>query len=469
MGKDKGTVLVVDDEQMMREILAGLLEPHGYQVETAADGREGLAKAESQAFDFIITDLKMPGMDGFALLDELQARGIDAGVLVISAHDEIDNRVQVFERGAVGFIAKPFQREDEVLLWLESAARLRRLARQNRRLQQEVEERFSFHQIIGKSEGMQAVFRLVAKIADYKTSVLVTGESGTGKELIARAIHYASSRRKRPLVAINCGGIPETLLESELFGHEKGAFTDAHRAKKGLFLEADGGTLFLDEIGELSLPLQVKLLRALQEEEVRPLGASRTIKVDVRIIAATARNLREEVEQGAFREDLFYRINVLTIELPPLRRRKEDIPLLVDHFIGKYNERLGLSIRRMDPECMKRILAYHWPGNVRELENVVERAMVLAEGDILTVDTLPPEILEGREPSPADFLPEGLSIKKNAKSMERRLIALALEKTGGNKTKAAELLEISLPALLYKMKEYGLAKPVKKKEKKGVP
>ncbi len=463
MGRDKGTVLVVDDEQRMRELLAGLLEPHGYRVETAADGQEALAKAGKRSFDFIITDLKMPGMDGFALLDELQARGIDASVLVVSAHDEIDNRVQVFDRGAVGFIAKPFQREDEVLLWLESAARLRRLARQNRRLQQEVEDRFSFHRIIGKSEAMQAVFRLVAKIADYKTSVLVTGESGTGKELVARAIHYSSSRRRQPLVAVNCGGIPETLLESELFGHEKGAFTDAYRAKKGLFQEADGGTLFLDEIGELSLPLQVKLLRALQEEEIRPLGASRTVKVDVRIIAATARNLRQEVERGGFREDLFYRINVLAVELPPLRRRKEDIPLLVDHFIGKYNERLGLAIRRMEPECMKRILAYHWPGNVRELENVVERAMVLAEGEVLTADTLPPEILEGREPGPADFLPEGLSIKKNAKAMERRLIALALEKTGGNKTRAAELLEISLPALLYKMKEYGLA-PAKKKQ-----
>ncbi len=462
MANDKGSVLVVDDERMMRELLGNLLESHGYRVEMAADGREALVKAEAQPFDFILTDLKMPEMDGLTLLAELQARRIDSAVLVVSAHDEIDNRVQVFDRGAVGFIAKPFQREDEVLVWLESAARLRRLTRQNRRLQREVEDRYSFHRIIGKSAAMQAIFRLVEKIADYKTSVLVTGESGTGKELIARAIHYSSSRRNRPLVAINCGGIPETLLESELFGHEKGAFTDAYRAKKGLFQEADGGTLFLDEIGELSLPLQVKLLRALQEEEIRPLGSSRTVKVDVRIIAATARNLRQEVERGAFREDLFYRINVLAIELPPLRRRKEDIPLLVEHFIAKYNERLGLAITKMDPECMKRVLAYHWPGNVRELENVVERAMVLADGDVLTVGTLPPEVVEGRSPSAAEFLPEGLSIKKNAKAMERRLIGLALEKTGGNKTKAAELLEISLPALLYKMKEYGLATPAKK-------
>ncbi len=454
MATGKGSVLVVDDERMMRELLANLLESHGYTVTTAANGREGLAMAENRAFDFILTDIKMPEMDGLTLLDELQQRAIDAAVLVVSAHDEIDNRVQVFSRGALGFISKPFQREDEVLVWLESAARSRRLERQNRRLQREVEDRYSFSNIVARSAGMQAIFKMITKIADYKTSVLITGESGTGKELVAKAIHYSSSRKNRPLIDINCGGIPETLLESELFGHEKGAFTDAYRARKGLFVEADGGTLFLDEMGELSLPLQVKLLRALQEEEIRPLGGAETIRVDVRIIAATARNLREEVEKGNFREDLFYRINVLTIEIPPLRRRKEDIPLLVDHFIDKYNRRLSLAIRKIEPECMKVMLDYSWPGNVRELENVIERAMVLAESDVITVENLPPEMLHHEARLAADFLTEGLSIKKNAKVMERKLITMAMEETGGNKTKAAELLEISLPALLYKIKEY---------------
>ncbi|MBU0968705.1 MAG: sigma-54 dependent transcriptional regulator [Proteobacteria bacterium] len=305
---------------------------------------------------------------------------------------------------------------------------------------------------------MQAIFHTIKKIADFKTSILITGESGTGKELIAKAIHYNSIRRESPMIDVNCGGIPETLLESELFGHTKGAFTDAYRVKKGLFEEADGGTLFLDEMGDLPLSLQVKLLRALQEDEIRPLGDSKVVKVDVRIITATARTLGDMVNKGLFREDLFYRINVLTIEVPPLRERREDIPLLAEHFVQKYNIRLGLDIKEVHPDCLQRLINYDWPGNVRELENVMERSMVLAEKDVLTSEILPPELLRQSGSSARDdvFFWDEFSIKTNTKKLERQLIAKALAETKGNKTKASTLLEISLPALLYKIKEYNV-------------
>lgn len=315
-----------------------------------------------------------------------------------------------------------------------------------------------FADIIARSAKMQAIFKTIKKIADYKTSILITGESGTGKELIAKAIHASSPRRDNPMIDVNCGGIPETLLESELFGHAKGAFTDAYKGKKGLFEEADGGTLFLDEMGELPLSLQVKLLRALQEDEIRPLGESKTVKVDVRIITATARNLGDMVNKKLFREDLFYRINVLTIEVPPLRERREDIPLLVEHFVQKYNRRLGLQIKTVHSDCLQRLMGYNWPGNVRELENVMERSMVLAEEETLTTEILPPELLRQSTLSGEDlFFWDEFSIKTNSKKLERQLIAKALDETKGNKTKAASLLEISLPALLYKIKEYNIS------------
>lgn len=304
---------------------------------------------------------------------------------------------------------------------------------------------------------MQAIFKTINKIANYKTSVLITGESGTGKELIAKAIHNNSNRRHNPMVAVNCGGIPETLLESELFGHAKGAFTDAYKGKKGLFEEADTGTLFLDEMGELPLSLQVKLLRALQEDEIRPLGESKSVQVDVRIITATARKLADMVNKKLFREDLFYRINVLTIEVPPLRERKEDIPLLVEYFVQKYNARLGLNIKEVSDDCLQRLMNYSWPGNVRELENVVERSMVLSDKDILITEILPPEILlHSSESSDELFFWDEFSIKTNTKKLEKQLIIKALGETKGNKTRAAGLLEISLPALLYKIKEYNV-------------
>lgn len=306
---------------------------------------------------------------------------------------------------------------------------------------------------------MLTIFKTIKKIADFKTSILITGESGTGKELIAKAIHANCIRSNKPMINVNCGGIPETLLESELFGHSKGAFTDAYKDKKGLFEEADGGTLFLDEMGELPISLQVKLLRALQEDEIRPLGDSKTVEVDVRIITATARNLGDMVNKGLFREDLFYRINVLTIEVPPLRERREDIPLLVEHFVEKYNERLNLQVKEVHEDCLKRLVNYNWPGNVRELENVMERSMVLSEHDILTTEILPPELLRYASSANEElFFWDEYSIKTNTKKLEKKLITKALVETKGNKTKAASLLEISLPALLYKIKEYDIGK-----------
>ena len=455
MAKKQKRVLVVDDDAMLREMLDTMLSGNGYAVETAANGREALAKAEAGLFDNIISDIDMPEMDGLALLQNLQDKEIRANVIMLSAYSGMEHVKRAMQLGASDFLAKPLQNVDELLLTLDRVTEKEHLRAENRRLRQEVTNEYSFANIVAKSKKMTAIFHTIAKIADYKTTVLVTGESGTGKELIAKAIHYNSTRKDGPLVSVNCGGIPETLLESELFGHVKGAFTDAYRSKKGLFEEADGGTLFLDEMGELPASLQVKILRALQEEKIRPLGDTTSIKVDVRIVSATARNLREEVAQKRFREDLFYRVNVLTIEVPPLRERKEDIPLLVEHFIAKYNKRLNLRIKGVGPETLQRFMDYSWPGNVRELENVIERCMALAEGDELLPGNLPPELLRAAL-SDEPALEEGFSIKKNSIVLEKRLIEKALAETAGNKTKAASLLEISLPTLFYKIKEFGI-------------
>ena len=459
MNDKKNRVLIVDDDAATREMLSAILSRHSYDVDQAENGRDGLSMAEKRVYDHIITDIAMPVMDGLAFLEQLRDREIHVATTVISVHTDMENVRRAFRLGASDFIAKPFQSDDAVLLALKKAEEKARLARENRLLRREAGKSCKFANIVSKSGKMRAIFNIISKIADYKTTVLVTGESGTGKELIARAIHYNSIRKNKPLIDVNCGGIPDTLLESELFGHVKGAFTDAYRAKKGLFEEADGGTLFLDEMGELPLVLQVKLLRALQEDEIRPLGESKSVKIDVRIIAATSRNLREEVNRKNFREDLFYRINVLTIEVPPLRERREDIPLLVSHFIEKYNKRLGLDIEKANSEYLQCMMDYSWPGNVRELENVIERSMALSEQKILEMELLPPEILRdtGRpvdKPNDELFFQDDVSIKKNSKKLEKILIKRALTETKGNKTRAAALLEISLPALLYKIKEY---------------
>lgn len=374
---------------------------------------------------------------------------------MMSAYGNLDTAVEAMKLGAYDYISKPFK-PDEILLTLRKAEERENLRQENIRLRVELRRDYSFGNIVGKSPKMMQIFETIKKISEYKASVLIIGESGTGKEMVARCIHYNSPRSSEPFVAVNCGAIPETLLESELFGHERGAFTDAKKEKRGSFEMAHNGTLFLDEIGETSLSAQVKLLRALQDGEIKRLGSERSLTADVRIIAATIRDLSREAAEGKFREDLFYRLNVLPIHLPPLRERKEDIPLLVDHFIHKYSERHRLQSEGITEEAMARLLEYSWPGNVRELENAIERAMILAGGKKIEVDCLPSELIGGRPSWKSEIAEDGYSIKKASRILEEDLIRRALEKTKGNRSQAAKILEISHPSLLSKIKGYGI-------------
>jgi two-component system response regulator AtoC len=446
-------VLVVDDEENIRLVLRTLLKKNGYDVEVADSGEAALGLVDSFGPDVILTDVRMPKMSGLDLLATLKAKNALATVIVMSAYGSIDLALEAIKAGAYDYVAKPFK-PDEVVLALRKAEERETLRRENRALKEQIQQQAQFESMLAKSAPMVEVFRTVAKIAEFKTTVLVTGESGVGKELVARALHTRSSRKGGPFVAINCGAIPENLLESELFGHKRGAFTDAHHDKVGLFEEATGGTLFLDEIGELPLNLQVKLLRVLQEDTIRRLGDSRDIKVDVRIVAATHRDLTAEVKAGRFREDLFYRINVLHVAIAPLRERREDIPLLIDHFVARNNARLGTRIRGLSPEAKKTLLEYGWPGNVRELENTIERAMVLCEGDTIGPLDLPERVRAALDPVQVQLRTGELSVKKTVAAIEQILIKRALQKTKGNRTRAAELLEISHRALLYKIKDY---------------
>ena len=446
-------VLVVDDEENLRLVLKTLLRRHGYEVETAGSGEEALPLVESFGPDVVLTDVRMPKMGGLDLLSTLKAKGNDATVIVMSAYGNMDLALDAMKAGAYDYVQKPFK-PDEVVLALRKAEERELLRRENRALRDEIRKEHRFEDILAKSARMQEIFRTITKIAEYKTTVLVTGESGVGKELVARAIHRRSTRRGGPFVAVNCGAIPENLLESELFGHKKGAFTDAVHDRRGLFEEATTGTLFLDEIGELPLGLQVKLLRVLEDEKIRRVGETRDLQVDVRIITATHRDLQNETKAGRFREDLFYRLNVLPIHCPPLRERRDDIPLLIDHFVARNNSRLGTSIRGLDTETRRLLYEYAWPGNVRELENTIERAMVLAEGEQIIAADLPERIREARDPVQVQLASGELSVKKTTRIIEEILIRRALTKTKGNRTRAAEVLEISHRALLYKIKDY---------------
>ncbi|MGD0525502.1 MAG: sigma-54 dependent transcriptional regulator [Polyangiaceae bacterium] len=446
-------VLVVDDEENIRLVLRTLLKKHGYDVEVADGGEAALAALEAFDPDVILTDVRMPRMGGLDLLGALKAKQHPATVIVMSAYGNVDLAIEAMKAGAYDYVSKPFK-PDEIVLALRKAEERETLRRENRALKEQIQKENQFESILAKSPEMVAIFKTVSKIADYKTTVLITGESGTGKELVARAIHARSSRKAAPFVAINCGAIPENLLESELFGHKKGAFTDANADRRGLFEEATGGTLFLDEIGELPLSLQVKLLRVLQEEHIRRLGDTKDVQVDVRIIAATHRDLTADVKAGRFREDLFYRIHVLSIHIPPLRNRREDVSLLIDHFVARNNARLGTSIRGVSTESRKLLLEYSWPGNVRELENTIERAMVLAESDVLQLGDLPERIRDALDPVQVHLASGELSVKKTTAAIEQILIRRALQKTKGNRTRAADLLEISHRALLYKIKDY---------------
>ncbi len=446
-------ILVVDDEENLRLVLQTYLKRQGFAVEVADNGESALELVETFGPDFILTDVRMPRMGGLDLLATLKAKGNEATVVVMSAYGNVDLAIEAMQAGAYDYVQKPFKNE-EVLLALRKAEERENLRRENRALRREMLRENVFEEMLAKSPAMQNIFRTIAKVADFKTTALITGESGTGKELVARALHRRSNRREAPFVAVNCGAIPENLLESELFGHRQGAFTDAIKDRMGLFEQADRGVLFLDEIGELPLGLQVKLLRALQDETIRRIGDNKDTSIDVRITAATHRDLTAEVKAGRFREDLYYRINVLHIPVPPLRDRREDIPLLIDHFIVRNNARLGTDIRGVSPATRRLLMAYPWPGNVRELENTIERAMVLADGDILIENDLPDRIKQAHDPIRLQLNSGELSIKKTTRVIEEVLIRRALEQTKGNRTRAAQLLEISHRALLYKIKDY---------------
>jgi len=454
----KNRILIIDDEVNMRHMLKMLLTKSGYDIETAADGQEGLEVIEREQFNFILCDIKMPRIDGLTFLKSAVKKSTNIPIIMMSAYGTIDSAVEAMKSGAYDYISKPFK-ADEVLLTLKKAEERERLKSENLILKdriQKIEKTYEFNKIVAKSEVMQSVFDMIKKVADYKTTVLITGESGTGKELVARAIHFNGIRSKGNLVSINCGGIPETLLESELFGYKKGAFTGAYHDKKGHFEEAHKGTIFLDEIGELPPSLQIKMLRVLQEEEITPLGSTNTKKVDARVIAATSKDLKEEIKNRLFREDLFYRINVVNIYLPPLRDRPEDIPLLIDHFINLINSKLKKNINGISPEVLELFMTHSWPGNIRELENVMERAILLAQGNIIEVHDLPSN-LKDEQYTTSNITPAGISsIKVGSRILEKELIERALSKTSGNRTHAAKILEISRPMLISKIKDYGL-------------
>ncbi|MCP4715757.1 MAG: sigma-54-dependent Fis family transcriptional regulator [Deltaproteobacteria bacterium] len=451
--ESKKSILIIDDEENMRHVLQALLEKEGYTTALAADGQAGLELLEQKHFDLVLCDVRMPRMDGIEFLKHVCARNITATIITMSAYGTIDLAVETMQLGAYDYISKPFK-PPEILLALKKAEERERLKEENVRLRSAVELQYSFGNLIGTSPAIQEIFTMIKKVAGFKSSVLITGESGTGKELVARAIHYNSPRKNSTFLAINCGAIPESLLESELFGHKKGSFTGATQDRKGIFEEADEGTLFLDEIGDIPLNLQVKLLRALQEGEIRRVGEERPLAVDVRVIAATGKNLEKEVAGHTFREDLFYRLNVLPVHLPPLRERRDDIELLARHFIKKYNISHNLAINGLRSAALQKLLQYSWPGNIRELENIIERAMILAEHDMLDIDTLPENIVAPVENACDDLPQNTYSIRQACKSIEAQLIRKALQKTHGNKSRAAKLLEISYPALLTKISEY---------------
>ncbi len=434
----------------MRSILRQLLEDEGYSVLTADSAENALQIYAASEVAVTLTDIKMAGMDGLELLDRIKTVDEDALVIVMTAYSSVDSAISALRKGVFDYVTKPFVNED-LIKTVKNAIRVKELFNENRALRRELNRQYSFEQIIGKSASLQEVFRVVEKIADTNASILIQGESGTGKELIAKAIHFNSRRAAKPFLAVNCGALPENLLESELFGHTKGAFTGAIGDKKGLFRAVDGGTLFLDEIGEMPLALQVKLLRALQEHEVLPVGASSSVGFDARIIAATNKNLETEVEENRFREDLFYRLNVIEISLPPLRERREDIPLLIKHFISRTAKEQNAPEKTFSPEAMQALINYGWQGNVRELQNAVERAFLLSDEEIL-LENLPPKI---KNDSSIQFeMRDRRGIHPTLEEMERRYILEVMKSADDDKTNAADILGIDLSTLYRKLKKY---------------
>jgi len=452
-------ILVVDDERSMREFLEIMLTKEGYTVQTAANGREALGRAEKEPFDLAILDIRMGKMDGIKTLGHLKEISPETVVLMITAYASTDTAIQAMKQGAYDYITKPFKIE-EIKMTIQKALEKKSLETENTLLRQVIEDRYRLGTLIGKSEKMRVIFDLVRKVAPTKTNILLSGESGTGKELVAKAIHYNSPRKDRPFVVLNCGAIPENLLESELFGHMKGAFTGAISNKRGLFEAADGGTIFLDEIGELSLSMQVKLLRIIQDREFTRVGGTEPIRVDVRIVSATNKELEEAVRKGEFREDLFYRLNVIHLKLPNLRERKDDIPLLAQEFLNLFSSELGKEIRQISPEAMGFLINYDYPGNVRELQNIIERAVALESSNILTTQHLLSYMDEQRGMARREInleIPkEGIDLEEVVESLEKTLILKALKKAQGIKRRAAELLHINFRSMRYRLEKYGI-------------
>jgi len=452
------TILVVDDESNYLTVMETLLGEAGYEVLTAPSAIEAMKISAAADLDLVLTDMKMPKMTGIELLDKLQQLQPDLPVIIMTAFGTVEKAVSAMKKGAFDYILKPFKNE-EILVTIAKALKHRHLILTNRLLNQELEKKYGFPNIVGESRVMEEILALVKRVAASRATVLITGESGTGKELIARAIHQCSNRAAKSCISVNCGALTETLLESELFGHERGAFTHAVAMRKGRFELADGGTLFMDEVAEMSQGLQVKLLRVLQEMEFERVGGTRTIKVDVRVVAASNRDLKEEVEAGRFREDLFYRLNVVHLHLPPLRQRQEDIPLLAAHFIKKYVQENLRDKTRITPEALQVLIHYAWPGNVRELENVMERAVILCSNNTITPQDLPAELAPAPAESRLDidrFIPLNTPLPEALDAIEEQMIRRALEKSGQVQVRAAELLGITKSLLQYKLKKYHL-------------
>jgi len=448
------TILIVDDEKNYLVVLEALLSPEGYEIVTSEKAQEALRVIQEADVDLVLTDMKMPGMSGMELLEEAKKIKPEVPVIMMTAYGTIEMAVEAMKKHAYDYITKPF-RNEELKLTIRKALDNYRLLKENRRLSEALTERYGYRNIVGKSKPMQKVYDLIAKVAQSKASVLITGPSGTGKELIAKAIHYESLRKDRPFISVNCGALAETLLESELFGHEKGAFTGAVTMKKGRFELADGGTLFLDEIGDMSPPLQVKLLRVLQEMEFERVGGTKTIKVDVRVLSASNRNLKDDVAGGVFREDLFYRLNVIHIEVPPLRERMEDVRLLVSHFIDKYGT--GRKIE-LSPQAWEALYTHSWPGNVRELENVIERAVVLNSEGLIDLKDLPAEFTKAKGDLDVDrFIPPEALLQGTLEEIEEKLIRRALKQSGNVQSHAAEQLGITKSLIQHKMKKYNIS------------
>lgn len=449
-----GSILIADDESSIRESLTIVLRDEGYNCTAVEDGEEAIRAIDEKSFDIIITDLKMPKTGGLGVLEHALQYSSDTLTIIITAHATLETAISALRKGAADYILKPLD-FDEVLIRIENLLEHKKVVQENKYLREQIDQEFNFNHIIGESGAMKHVYKMVERVSSATSNVLVTGESGTGKELVARAIHSNSDRAKKPFLAINCGAIPEDLVESELFGHKKGAFTGAASDKDGIFVAAHGGTVFLDEVAEIPLNLQVNLLRVLQEREVKPVGSNQTISFDTRIIAATNKDLEAEVEKGNFRDDLYYRLNVVELPLPPLQERREDIPLLAHHFLKKYNKELKRNLKGISSEAMSAMMAYQWKGQVRELENIIERSVLLSDNEYLQLEDLPGAIRNTSGSEEVDM--DSQTLEKAVQVFEKHHIQSMLKRTGGNKSEAARLLGIDPSTLYRKMERLGLS------------